>query len=95
MVNSAPLYFLRQFRDPVEPTRATIQDIIAARFVIQRLPTVTDVPNGGTITFAESATLDLPAALGLHMDGSRTVPVQQTVIIEGLDFTVDLGKVMA
>jgi Acetoacetate decarboxylase (ADC) len=93
MVQSAPLCFLRQFRDPVSPPDATLQQIIAARFVIQSSPKFWVYGEGGGIAFEPSDTLDLIEILGLeHAD--RTVPIHDTVVIDELDFTVDLGKVL-
>lgn len=104
MVRGAPLCFLRQFRDPVSPPDATLQQIIAARFVIQQTPRfktlgAPDRPgSGGDILFEPSETLDLWNKLGLtwvdEENGRRRVSIQNTVVIEGLDFTVDLGKVL-
>jgi hypothetical protein len=95
MVKGAPLCFLRQFRDPVNPPDATVQQIISAQFVIQSTPRFWIYPdNGGQIAVKRSDTLDLIKILGLeHTD--RTVPIQSMVVIDQLAFTVDLGKVLA
>jgi hypothetical protein len=97
MVKSAPLLFLRQFRDPVNPADATVQQIISARFVIQATPTFSFHPETKShIEFRESVTLDLIGELGLKADTSaaRTVAITSLVVIDNLSFTVDLGKVL-
>jgi Acetoacetate decarboxylase (ADC) len=91
MVRAAPLYFLRQFRDPVHPGRATDQRLIEARFVIQRMPATKRIVGGGaSIEFDTSRTLDLPTVLGL--DPETPTPIRESLVIEDLTFTVDLGK---
>jgi hypothetical protein len=95
MVKSAPLCFLRQFRDPVNPPDATVQQIISARFVIQSTPDFSFHPGTSSdIAFEESQTLDLIDILGLEHT-NRTVPIRNLVVIDNLAFTVDLGKVLA
>ena len=59
MVRAAPLYFLRQFRDPVDPFAATVQQIVQARFVIQSNPTTTEIGGG---TSPSSRPYSLPLA---------------------------------
>jgi hypothetical protein len=98
MVKSAPLLFLRQFRDPVNPADATVQQIISARFVIQSTPTFSFHPDTDShIAFEKSQTLDLIKILGLTpaTSAERTVAIDSLVVIDELTFTVDLGKVLA
>jgi hypothetical protein len=90
MVRSAPLYFLRQFRDPVDPRGATDQRLIEAMFVIQRTPMTKRIVGNGSITFKPSRTLNLPKVLGL--DPKSPTPILESLVIEDLTFTVDLGK---
>jgi hypothetical protein len=96
MVKGAPLLFLRQFRDPVNPADATVQQIISARFVIQATPTFSYYPNTKShIEFRESETLNLIRELGLaDTSATRTVAIASLVVIDDLSFTVDLGKVL-
>jgi hypothetical protein len=94
MVRKAPLCFLRQFRDPVNPADASLQQVITARFVIQQLPEFEMYDEGGSIEFQLSDTLDLIADLGLIEVEARTVRIRNTVRIDKLEFVVDLGKIV-
>jgi hypothetical protein len=94
MVRKAPLCFLRQFRDPVNPADASLQQVITARFVIQQLPDFVMYNEGGNIEVQRSDTLDLIADLGLVEVEARKVAIRNTVRIDKLDFVVDLGKIV-